>query len=413
MAVTTSRPATDSAADPASHRDLDTPSVTNVAVAGLVAAVTAAVFGLLIVTLPVLLVWVGSSNVEAGGGQALRLALQTWLLAHGTSLRLGAAASAGSVAIAPLGLTALFGALVGATVRRAARSVGVGDRGARRVLVTSTAGAYAVVAVALSGLASARGLQPLASRAALGAAALAALSGWLSTRSLVGGSASPSPRQRLVRAAAVGGGAAVLALLAAGSLLAAVMVLSHTSRIGVLLQSLTPGAAGGAALVTISLLLVPNAAVWGLAYLAGPGFAVGVGTTVSPFAVRLAAVPDFPLLGALPGSEPPDGVALPLLLLPLAAGVLAGVLAVHACRDFSERRQLLAAALTAPFAGALALLGCALAGGSLGPGRLRVFGPTPWLVAVTLAVEVGVAATLTAWALPPRLRLPLSRGSSD
>jgi hypothetical protein len=47
-----------------------------------------------------------------------------------------------------------------------------------------------------------------------------------------------------------------------------------------------------------------------------------------------------------------------------------------------------------------------LAGGSLGPGYLAAVGPSPWRVALALAVEIGVAAALTAAVLPARDRGP-------
>ena len=83
------------------------------------------------------------------------------------------------------------------------------------------------------------------------------------------------------------------------------------------------GIGGGILLAALCLLYVPTAAVWGLAYVVGPGFAVGAGTSVSVAGADLGAVPAFPLLAALP-QEPGPAWGPLVLVVPLLAGVLAG-----------------------------------------------------------------------------------------
>jgi len=136
--------------------------------------------------------------------------------------------------------------------------------------------------------------------------------------------------------------------------------------------------------------------VWGLAYVAGPGFAVGTGTSVGVAGAHLGAVPAFPLLAALP-SGTGSGPAPALLAVPLLAGVLAGLLAVRAgepgaggWRPTAE----LAGTTGALVASAVAVL-CGFASGPAGPGRLAEVGPHWWLVGPAAGVSVAVGAGLT------------------
>jgi len=68
---------------------------------------------------------------------------------------------------------------------------------------------------------------------------------------------------------------------------------------------LQPGWVGGVLLFFISLLYIPNAIIATLSYLPGPGFAVGVGTSISALTHRVAEIPALPLLGALPTGRHP------------------------------------------------------------------------------------------------------------
>ncbi|MFL6130039.1 MAG: DUF6350 family protein, partial [Mycobacteriales bacterium] len=184
----------------------------------------------------------------------------------------------------------------------------------------------------------------------------------------------------------------------------------HAGRVGDLARTLDPGLVGGGVLVVGCILLLPNAALWAVAYAAGPGFAVGVGTGISPFAAVLGPVPAFPLLAALPQDGSPPPAVRAVLLLPVLAGVAAGVVLVRslppepATTDGARHRMLPAAGwgLVAGLAAAVALtLLAAVAGGRLGDGYLAAVGPSPWQVALALALEVGAPAAITAAVLPP------------
>jgi hypothetical protein len=120
---------------------------------------------------------------------------------------------------------------------------------------------------------------------------------------------------------------------------------------------------------------------------------------VAPTGSALAQLPAFPLLAALP---PGLRAALPgwlepvVLALPYLAGVIGGLLIIrHAGRlalDAAPLRGLACGAASGLLLGLLAVV----SGGPLGDGRLAAVGPSPWQVCLVSALELGIAAAVTA-----------------
>jgi Family of unknown function (DUF6350) len=195
--------------------------------------------------------------------------------------------------------------------------------------------------------------------------------------------------------------AAVGTLVAAGAVLAGISLLAHHGEYGTLTRSLGPGVVGTLSLALLGILCVPNAAVWAAGYAVGPGFAVGTGTGVSAFGVTLGPVPAFPLLAALPSAPTPPSAARLVLVVPLIAGVVAGVLVAHRDPDAPPRVAAGWACAAAAAAGLAFAVLAALSGGPLGSGRLTAIGPSPWQVGLAAAVELALlaapAAAITAW----------------
>jgi len=153
----------------------------------------------------------------------------------------------------------------------------------------------------------------------------------------------------------------------------------------------------GATLLTIGhLAYLPTLIAWAVAWVAGPGFALGTGTAVSPAGTQLGVVPGIPLLGAVPEISEPW--LLVLVLVPIAAGALAGWVCRSAlARAGADRRtspRLLIAVGIAALAGAAGALIAASSSGAIGPGALAHVGPEPGPVALALAVEVFVGAAI-------------------
>jgi len=192
-----------------------------------------------------------------------------------------------------------------------------------------------------------------------------------------------------------GTAATTAVLLAGGAVVAGASFAMHAGRATSLAAASDPGFVGGLALFATGLALVPNAALWGSAWLAGPGFAVGAGTAVGPFGTTLGAVPALPLLAALPGGPVPTWLGVAALAVPVAAGALGGVLLARRLRCDAGRAALEGLAL-GPCAGLAMAVMAWLSGGPLGGGRLTDVGPSWRQVGLAVAVEVGVAAAAAA-----------------
>lgn len=365
-------------------------------VAGLTAAAHAASLGLLTVTVLVLVGWATASDSGASAGEALRSAMQVWLVGHGTEL----AIPGGRFSLAPLGLTALPVALLYLAAARATRAAAVTTLRGAVSLTAVLVGAYAVMSALLALVARTGDVRPMPVSAFLAGAALAIAAG--GTGAITAAGSWPALRARMpapARLAATGGLGGLATLIAGGALLAAVSLATHHDAALAMMRGLDTGVLGGLLLLLTGLLYVPTAVVWSASYAAGPGFALGSETTVAPWGTELGAAPAFPLLAALPGGDG-SGPAFLVLAVPLAAGVLAGLLVERADRSGGASllhtwRQSAAAGLGA---GAVTGLGMAVltaaATGAAGPGRLGQTGP-PWWGWLVVAVEVGLVAAAT------------------
>ncbi len=361
-------------------------------IAGVTAAVWAVAVGLIAITAVALIAWSTDGRSTSPAAAVLRMAAEVWLLANGTPLRVGGS----PFALVPLGLTALPAYLLARAGASLARTVGVADvRGVGRATV-ALAGSYAVIAVVVTGPAGAAhaGATPL--WAFLAAGVIATVCGGLGV--LQGAGLWPSVWRALpewARLAVHGGVLAVLIVLAGAALLAGGALAIHGAEAGTVLRASGPGVVGALVLLVISLAYLPNAVVWSAALVTGPGFAVGTGTAVSAFGVRLGPVPALPLLAALPGTAPRWLPAV--LLLPAAGGLLAGALVGRRQHGAPLRRVLGTGLATGCAAGLVMGLLCLAAGGQAGAGRLATVGPSAWRVSLMFAAEVALPAMAAAW----------------
>ena len=358
--------------------------------AAIVAARTVGL-GLLLVVVPVLLLWWADDRSGAAFNDALRTAGQLWLVAHGAGLRV----PGGAVGLTPLALLALPLVLMvraGARLARQRRAASLVDVGR---LMAAVALPYSGLAVLVATLADTGDVRPALLSSATGALLLA----------LAGVGAGSLRHARLWRAAwlvlpgwarrLAGPAALASAVLAgAGALLAGASLAVHLPQAADLAAASAPGPLAGAGLLLAGLALVPNAVVWAVAWLAGPGFAVGVGTWVAPFGHELGAVPAVPLLAALPGSAAPGWLGALALGVPVLAGVLAGRALARADRSWVPAGVDGIAA--GGLCGVLWMLTAAVSAGSVGGQRLAEVGPTALPVGLAVAALVGLPAALTA-----------------
>jgi hypothetical protein len=368
--------------------------------AGAAAALWAAGAGLVVVCLPVLLAWATDARSGAGAADALRTGGQIWLVAHGCSLEL----TAGVFGLTPLGLLALPLLLLVRAGTCVGRECPVASLRSAAALTAAVAVPYAVLAAVLAALSTTAAVRPVPLQALLGAVLVAGVGAGAGVARAAGSGQLhgrvPAPVRRVLRAA-IG---AAAALLGAGALLVGLSLGLHLDRARELSGASAPGLVGSVALLLIGVALAPNAVVWAAAWLAGPGFAVGVGTAVSPFAHVIGPVPALPLLAALPGSGVPEPWGLLALVVPLAAGVVGGVLVAGARSAGGWAGAALEAAAVGPCTAVLLAALAWLAGGPVGGGRLGAVGPSPGSVALAVALGVGVPALLTALLLHRRRR---------
>jgi Family of unknown function (DUF6350) len=368
----------------------------------LAAAVTTG-WAVLVSATPVLLAVAGVlliSPSPTDSEAVLRTGFASWLLAHGVPLSTGL----GPISLVPLAITALAAWRVARAGVHAARAAGA--RRSRSVAPALRAGAAVAVAYGVYGTVLALGVSTAAVRVSAPRAGLT-----LAVFGLVAGLAGalreggwtarwlrrvPAP----VRDALRTGGVAALLVVGAG---AAATGLALALRAGVatdMLRDYHTGVVGQAGLALVCLVYTPTVAVWGASYLVGPGFAFGVGTTVSAAAVVIGPVLPLPVLAAVPSRPLPTWGGV-LLGVPLVAGMIAGWLLrrrrVRAGDAEPGRLATIVPALLAgPVAGALLGLAAVVSRGSIGAGRLAEVGPAAWPLAGITAAGVAAGALIVA-----------------
>jgi hypothetical protein len=337
---------------------------------------------------------------------ALRVGADAWLLAHGAHLDLTVAA----ITAAPLGITALC-LYVAFRLGRWAGMTSVGDD-VRTVLLgaLAMAGVYGATAVVTAVLASTPEAQPHLGLAFVGGFAVAFAGGGLGLTSGTGLLAVARDRLPQTPVAVVTGAlGTVLLVFAASAVLLAISLLTDLGTAATVLSRLHADTSGDLLYTLVVAAVAPNAVLLTSSYLLGPGFAVGVGTVVSPSAVLLGPVPAFPLLAALPADGPTPAWTTALVALPVLLAAVAALLMVRRFPVPSYELGALRGLLSGVLGGvALAVLVLA-AGGAVGPGRMADVGApvVDTLLAAVASTGVGGLAggVLATWRL--RRSLPV------
>ncbi|MBL0884734.1 cell division protein PerM [Myceligenerans indicum] len=381
-------------------------------ISGVLSAVQAAMLSLAVVVLPAFLARIAStaSGSGTGDGQTWRtpaeIASAIWLLGHGVPVT----ASGATVTLVPLGLTALAVFACNVTARHAARA-------SLRTWIAATV-AYATVATTV-------------------AAAVPGVAGWSllvvpPAGALVGGlgfglgtlarAGAPTPAElgdRLdhlargwcpptLRLGARAGLVATGLLAGLAALLVGVWAVAGRATSSDIIRGLDPGWTGGIVLAVAQLTLLPDLVLWAMAWLSGTGFAVGSGTSFTPFGADPGPLPAVPLLAALPGQDWTGSFAYVVPLSVVACGAVAGWFAWRRLEPGLLRWYDVAVVLggLAGVAGLLVGLLQAAASGAVGAARLSDVGATPWLTALLTAGEmvVGAAAVLLPHHLASRPR---------
>ena len=361
---------------------------------GALAALWTVAVGLASLVVIALIAWAADSRTGASAAEAVRAALQIWLVAQRVPLRV----DGGSIALAPLLLTLGLAFLVARSAAVLARGQHIDDaRGVGRVGL-AVGVPYAVLTTFVAAGANTSSVHPSPAAALVCGFVMGLLAAaWGAARGagIVRVSAEVLPER--VRVSLLAGAAAFGVLLAGATLLLMTTLVLHLGEATRTADVLGGGAVAAVALAALTISLIPNAALCAIGYLSGPGFAVGAGATVTMTGARPGPLPAFPLMAAVPGGPAPVLVELVGIAVLVAAGVTAAWIVARADRALSASMGLAAGAGAA--AGLIAALAVALAGGPAGPGRMTVLGASPWQTGLAVAGEVAVVACGAAGAL--------------
>ena len=368
-------------------------------VTGGIAACAAAASGLAALTTLTAIGWITAPHVGIGTGLGgvLRTAALLWLVAHHVGVTVH---GAGRIGMLPLGLVLLPGTLLALAGRWVVHAGAVTRLRHVGYAVIALALPYTLLAGALAVASRSAQAAPSLWQAVIASFLLAVVAGGLgAARGLAPWSRLASLIPARPRSIVLGMLGALALLTAAGAALAGASLAVHLPEVKAATNALAPGPTGAALLLLAQLAYAPNAIIWAVAYLLGPGFAFGAGTVVAPTGSALGPLPAFPMLAALPSgarSAGPPWLTVLVLATPYLAGMFAGIVTVR----ITPTPMIEAAALWGLAAGvatgAVAGLAAAFSGGPLGDGRLATVGPSGWQVGLVAMLEIGVTAALTA-----------------
>lgn len=181
-------------------------------------------------------------------------------------------------------------------------------------------------------------------------------------------------------------------LAAYGGLFLLISVIVSWSRIRGIHELLLPTSTIDSTMITLAqVLFLPNAIVWALSWLAGPGFFMGSDALHSPASAPTMPIPAIPLFGATPASAPGNWVILALIVFGVALGVYLRLRkGGESLLDDLYQGGIAAVVIAAVYL--VTSLGSALV---LGNGRLAFLGSRMSLSALCLFAEVALGVLLT------------------
>ncbi|HEX8006953.1 MAG TPA: DUF6350 family protein, partial [Trebonia sp.] len=368
-------------------------------IAGGIGALAAAGGGLAVLVTLTAIGWITAPHLGFGGGLAgvLRSAGVLWLVAHHVEVTVR---GVGRIGLLPLGLVLLPGALIeraGRWMTQAGHVTRLRHAGYAGIAIACP---YALFTAAVAVASRTAQAAPSLWQSVCAGFLLALLAGGF------GAARGLAPWRKLagllpsrLRSVVLGMAVALTVLTAFGALLCGVSLALHLRAYRDAVTALAPGPGGSALLLLAQISYLPNAVIWAISYMLGPGFSFGAGTAVSASGSALGAVPAFPMLAALPvgpGPAFPAWLGFFVLVMPYLAGVAAGLMTIWiAPTPFLESAPLWGL-LTGSLAGIVIGFGAKLSGGPLGAGRLATVGPAGAEVGLVAVLEVGVTAALVA-----------------
>ena len=329
--------------------------------------------------------FVTDAGIHGAPRDGLRVAGLGWLAAHGAGVHVRGTA----ITLLPLGITAMcawvtwrVGYRVGDSVSGHgpdAQDISNGERDWTVPIAATLFTAAYVVVVAITGV-----LAALRSDGAVRAGgdhrsgtSFDRLRRMPASRSARDGPPSGLRRVPLMlRVALAGARRIVVAYLVVSFVVLAVSLILNFSTAATIASRLQADGGDTALFVLATLFVLPNAIIFSGSYLLGPGFALGVKTVVSPALVVLGPLPLFPLLAAVPRSGDGSSLTRDLWLsLPFwwrPGRWRATTVTIRPPSGWTGSSAEALPGCSPAFAFALL---ASLAGGAIGPGRMRHVSP--------------------------------------
>lgn len=347
-----------------------------------------------------------ASDAGAHGAprDGMRMGAVAWLMAHGSGITVQGVA----VGAVPLGLTVIcswsmwrLGHRVGDALSGHGPDADRISDGERDLTVPTAAGmffiGYALVAVVVATLAASVETSLSVPRVVIWSLAMSLV---FATPAIAIGSGRAAIWATFVPTVIRQGAATAIAILTAFLALSAVVFLASLAfgvgEAATMMSQLHLSVGEGIVYAIANGGFLPNATLFSGSFLLGPGFAVGANTLVSPGAVVLGPLPIFALLAALPDPGAPGALLSSLVWLSPLVAALATM--------WWQRRHPAVTWLEAALRGcgggiaagvAFAVL-ASVAGGAVGPGRMRHVGPFVPDVLVAAITAFGLGGLLGA-----------------
>jgi hypothetical protein len=258
-----------------------------------------------------LLAWATAGRSNGNTSDPIRVAMWIWLGAHHVPFRLvlPPAGQSGFFSYLPVGALIFPFLAARSGFTRVKNHLDIGERSLRLSRSVFTI-FYALIATLIAWGSRSPDVSPI-----LYWVPLTTLPGiWFVTGTV-------RSRTRQIKTPAIQIGIRLIAVgLGLSSLVLGVALFFHLRMIENLTLVLQPGWLGGVLFVFLNILYLPNAIVATLSYLAGPGFALGAHTLLSPLTHTISEIPALPMLGALPTGRHP--MALFSSLIFFIAGIV-------------------------------------------------------------------------------------------
>jgi hypothetical protein len=371
-----------------------------------------------VVVLPALAGWVSAPESSLGWWSGMAVGSAIWFLGHGQSI-----SGAGiAVSTTPLLLLAVFVVIAWRVSRRLVLGARARVRRSEwdgvlwRGVVPGYLLGYVIAAAVFAALTLAGSVHPDPMGIVgallvpiLGLAIVLVRAGEDTTPRLIERGLAAPPRWSATAWRAATRGA--LLLLAAGMALVLFRLIFSLGAVLRIQGEYGADLVAGIVLAIAQVAFLGNAATWGLAFLAGPGFSVAVDGLVSPAGAHPGLMPLIPILGALPEDATYPGAMWAVVAVPV---VLGGVIASRVDRLLGPSRwrdRLGAMAVASAGATVLVTVATALANGAMGLERLRSVGVDVWPVAGCLLGELLGGAAL--WLLVALYRDRTEAGRKD